>query len=197
MAPSHTYNVTSPVKSGPYVAGQILPCTYRLFSTIDTSGLDLYITLQITDPIPPPTTISSSNNSTNTTTTTTTLTLPVNGTYVIAEKADVSKTDAFLKQDGNLTFYEHSINFNIPTTVRPGNYKVTFLDRSTNTNLPIPIEIRPAAPTSSPVNGISPSGSTSSSSPGSIFMNDALSLYSSSSSFMITIMSIMMMSYLL
>ncbi|OBZ80261.1 hypothetical protein A0J61_11690, partial [Choanephora cucurbitarum] len=63
----------------------------------------------------------------------------------IATNADVSKTDAFIKREGNLTYYEHSINFNIPTAVKPGQYNVVFLDKSTNTKLPIPIEIRPAA----------------------------------------------------
>lgn len=37
-APTRNYNVTSPVTNGPYVVGQILPCTYRLFSDVDTSG---------------------------------------------------------------------------------------------------------------------------------------------------------------
>ena len=37
-APTRNYNVTSPVTNGPYVIGQILPCTYRLFSDVDTSG---------------------------------------------------------------------------------------------------------------------------------------------------------------
>ena len=70
-------------------------------------------------------------------------------TIPIAITADVSKTDAFVKREGNLTYFEHSINFNIPTTVKPGNYHAVFFDKSTNTKLPIPIEIRPAAvPTS-------------------------------------------------
>lgn len=37
-APTRNYNVTSPVSNGPYVIGQILPCTYRLFSDVDSSG---------------------------------------------------------------------------------------------------------------------------------------------------------------
>lgn len=37
-APTRNYNVSSPVSNGPYVAGQILPCTYQLFSQVDTSG---------------------------------------------------------------------------------------------------------------------------------------------------------------
>ena len=38
-APTRNYNVTSPVSNGPYVIGQILPCTYRLFSDVDSSGI--------------------------------------------------------------------------------------------------------------------------------------------------------------
>ncbi|KAI8876990.1 hypothetical protein K501DRAFT_231016 [Backusella circina FSU 941] len=124
-APTRNYNVTSPVSNGPYVIGQILPCTYRLFSDVDSSALNLQIDLE------------SAAVGVNTT------------TVPIAITADVSKTDAFVKREGNLTYYEHSINFNIPQTVKPGNYRVIFFDKSTNTKLPIPIEIRPAAATTS------------------------------------------------
>ncbi|KAI9016460.1 hypothetical protein CLU79DRAFT_325488 [Phycomyces nitens] len=119
-APTRNYNVTSPVSNGPYVIGQILPCTYRLFSDVDSSALSLQVTLEPTA-------------------------LPSNGSLLISANADVTKTDAFIKRDGNLTYYEHSINFNIPSTVKPGNYKVVFLDKSTNTQLPVPIEVRPPA----------------------------------------------------
>ncbi|KAI8343966.1 hypothetical protein BC941DRAFT_342572 [Chlamydoabsidia padenii] len=145
-AATHNFNVTSPVNNGPYVAGQILPCTYRLFSNVDTSGLDLLISLQA---------------------------LGGNGTYIISDRADVSRTDAFFKQEGNLTYFEHSINFNIPTTAKAGNYKVVFTERSTNANLVIPIEIRPAAPTPSHASGASPSGLGPNHSPGSIFTGGA------------------------
>lgn len=88
----------------------------------------------------------------------------------IATSADVSKTDAFVKREGNLTYFEHSINFNIPSTVKPGNYQVVFLDKSTNTKLPIPIEIRPAAvPTSTGLRTQSTGAPGHSQSPGSIF----------------------------
>ncbi|ORE10947.1 hypothetical protein BCV72DRAFT_268150 [Rhizopus microsporus var. microsporus] len=129
-APTRNYNVTSPVTNGPYVVGQILPCTYRLFSDVDTSALNLEIDLEAAPQ-------GVSPQGTNTTT------LP------IAVSADVSKTDAFIKREGNLTYYEHSINFNIPQTVKPGNYHVVFFDKSTNTKLSIPIEIRPAASSTS------------------------------------------------
>ncbi|KAG1436067.1 hypothetical protein G6F56_013719 [Rhizopus delemar] len=70
-------------------------------------------------------------------------------TLPIATSADVSKTDAFIKREGNTTYYEHSINFSIPSTVKPGNYRVVLFDKSTNTRLSIPIEIRPAASSTS------------------------------------------------
>lgn len=156
-APTRNYNVTSPVSNGPYVVGQILPCTYRLFSDVDSSGTEkwkqekewnersetnifvffnyshLFICLALNLQID----LESAAVGVNTT------------TVPIAITADVSKTDAFVKRDGNLTYYEHSINFNIPQTVKPGQYRVIFFDKSTNTKLPIPIEIRPAAATTS------------------------------------------------
>jgi hypothetical protein len=91
-------------------------------------------------------------------------------TTPIAATADVSKTDAFVKHEGNLTYYEHSINFNIPSNVKPGNYFVVFFDKGTNTKLPVPIEIRPAAaPTSSGTKTQNTGTPGSSQSPGSIF----------------------------
>lgn len=94
----------------------------------------------------------------------------------IATTADVSKTDAFVKREGNLTYFEHSINFNIPSTVKPGNYQVVFFDKSTNTKLPIPIEIRPAAaPTSTGLKTQSTGAPGHSQSPGSIFAQGAAS----------------------
>ena len=70
---------------------------------------------------------------------------------IIAENADVSKTGE--KHAGNVTYYEHSINYKIPQTVRPGKYNVVFYDKSTNTQLDIPIEIRSAAIPNTPKSG--------------------------------------------
>ncbi|KAI9484490.1 hypothetical protein BDB00DRAFT_774843 [Zychaea mexicana] len=131
-APMKNFNVTSPVSNGPYVAGQILPCTYVLFSEVDSSSLQLQIVLE---PV--------SGGASNSTTTAPT-------TMVIAQSADVSKTDGSAKQNGNMTYYEHSINYSIPKAATPGNYDVVFKDLSTNTDLSVPIEIRPmSAATSS------------------------------------------------
>ncbi|KAG2237158.1 hypothetical protein BDF21DRAFT_388413 [Thamnidium elegans] len=153
-APTRNYNVTSPVSNGPYVVNQILPCTYRLFSDVDSSALALQINLEAT-----------ALGGTNLT------------SIPIAVTADVSKTDAFVKREGNLTYFEHSINFNIPSTVKPGNYQVVFLDKSTNTKLPIPIEIRPAAvPTSTGLKTQSTGAPGHSQSPGSIFAQGGSSI---------------------
>ena len=70
---------------------------------------------------------------------------------IIAENAAVSKTGE--KRAGNVTYYEHSINYKIPQTVRPGKYNVVFYDKSTNTQLDIPIEIRSAAIPNTPKSG--------------------------------------------
>ncbi|KAI8992329.1 hypothetical protein BDB01DRAFT_717221 [Pilobolus umbonatus] len=153
-APTRNYNVTSPVSNGPYVVGQILPCTYRLFSDVDSSALNLQIDLET----------SGVSNIT---------------TIPIAVTADVSKTDAFVKREGNMTYYEHSINFNIPPTVKPGNYQVIFFDKSTQTKLPIPIEIRPAATTTSKEPTSQTTGTPGhSQSPGSIFAQGGSSINS-------------------
>jgi hypothetical protein len=38
-SPAQNYNVSSPVSNGPYVMGQILPCTIQLFENV-LSGND-------------------------------------------------------------------------------------------------------------------------------------------------------------
>ncbi|KAI8327180.1 hypothetical protein BD560DRAFT_451885 [Blakeslea trispora] len=137
-APTRNFNVTSPVSNGPYVVGQILPCTYRLLSDVDSTALNLQIDLVPSgSSLPAVTAVPSNGTATGSNTTASSVS--------IAANADVSKTDAFIKREGNLTYYEHSINFNIPTSVKPGQYNVVFLDKATNTKLPVPIEIRPAA----------------------------------------------------
>ncbi|KAI8381251.1 uncharacterized protein BYT42DRAFT_513541 [Radiomyces spectabilis] len=161
-APTRNYNVTSPVSNGPYVVGQILPCTYRLFSDVDSSALVLQITLEPV--IVASSALASSVNATNT-------------TLTIAENADVTKTEASVKHEGNLTYFEHSINYNIPAMVKPGNYKVIFSDKSTNTKLPIPIEIRPAAVSTTSNIKASATGVTDrSQSSGSIFAEGAAAM---------------------
>ncbi|KAI8356125.1 hypothetical protein EDC96DRAFT_515844 [Choanephora cucurbitarum] len=121
-APMQNYNVSSPVSNGPYVAGQVLPCTIQLFDTVPTVP---QLTISLTS-------ATSSNVS-----------------YVISSSVDVSKTSASAKQNGNVTYYEHSVNYNIPSTVTPGTYNVVFLDTLTNTHLDVPINVLPVASTPS------------------------------------------------
>lgn len=90
-----------------------------------------------------------------------------NSTIVIAENADTTKTDSSVKTKDNTTYYEHSINYAIPKTLTPGQYQVVFLDKTTNTQLDIPIEIRPASAASSSLSA-SATGSDASG-PSSIF----------------------------
>ncbi|KAI8047956.1 uncharacterized protein B0P05DRAFT_565044 [Gilbertella persicaria] len=139
-APMQNYNVSSPVSNGPYVAGQVLPCTIQLFENV-VSDIALSISL---------TSVASSNVS-----------------YTIASSVDTSKTSASAKQNGNVTYYEHSVNYNIPTTITPGAYNVVFFDSRTNTHLDVPINVLPVA-SASVVKSASATGASSSSSP-SIF----------------------------
>ncbi|CAO3621156.1 unnamed protein product [Mucor hiemalis] len=118
-APAQNYNVSSPVSNAPYVMGQILPCTIQLFENV-SSDIQLSISLDSA--------AAGSNVS-----------LP------IATNVDVSKTTASAKQNGNVTFYEHSVNYNIPTNIIPGAYKVVFLDARTNSHLDVPITVLPVA----------------------------------------------------
>ncbi|KAI9485524.1 MAG: hypothetical protein EXX96DRAFT_11094 [Benjaminiella poitrasii] len=177
-APTRNYNVTSPVSNGPYVVGQILPCTYRLFSDVDSLALVLQIDLE--------------SSSVGTATAANTTTMP------IAISADVSKTDAFVKREGNLTYYEHSINFSIPSSVKPGNYHVVFLDKSTNTKLPIPIEIRPAAvPTLTGTRTSSTGTPGQSQSPGSIFAQGGSSSNSPTAATLLSLIGVAFIAFLL
>ncbi|EIE81412.1 hypothetical protein RO3G_06117 [Rhizopus delemar RA 99-880] len=140
------YNVTSPVSNGPYVAGQVLPCTVDIFDSA-TASISLSITLAST---------------TNT-----------NVSYVIAQNLDTSKSTGTQKTKANTTYYEHSVNYNIPNNITSGVYNVVFLDSLTNTHLDVPINILPLA-SSSAVNSASKTGASSSATQGSVFKSDAI-----------------------
>lgn len=95
-----------------------------------------------------------------------------NVTLNIATNSDMSKSSNSAKQNGNVTYYEHSVNYMIPTTVTPGDYKVSFV--ANNAPFDIPITILPAAASSL----ISKSGSATgsggaASTGGSIFTGSA------------------------
>lgn len=101
-----------------------------------------------------------------------------NVTLNIATNADMSKSSNSAKQNGNVTYYEHSVNYLIPDTVVPGNYKVAFI--ANGAALDIPITILPAAASSSlAAKSGSATGSgagASSTGSGSIFTGDATRL---------------------
>ncbi|ORZ13719.1 hypothetical protein BCR42DRAFT_493097 [Absidia repens] len=149
---SGNFNVTSPTPNSPYVAQQILPCTYQLFQNVDTTGLTMNIDL-----------ISTATGS--------------NVSLHIATNADMSKSSNSAKQNGNLTSYEHSTNYLIPTSVTPGSYKVSF-SAGGAAPLDIPINILPAAASSSlAAKGGSATGvAGSSATGGSIFSSDAVAM---------------------
>ncbi|GAA5809977.1 hypothetical protein MFLAVUS_003392 [Mucor flavus] len=146
-SPMQNYNVSSPVSNGPYVMGQILPCTIQLFENV-MSDIQLSISLESA--------------------------VSTNATVIIAASVDVSKTTASAKSNGNVTYYEHSVNYKIPTTLVPGVYKVVFMDSRTNTHLDVPINVLPVA-SASVINSPTNTGSSSSSptSSGSIFKGEA------------------------
>ncbi|KAL1933162.1 hypothetical protein VTP01DRAFT_8840 [Rhizomucor pusillus] len=191
MAPTHNYNVSSPVTNGPYVVNQMLPCTYRLFADVDSSSLRLKITLKS---LAPPTSPSLSSNTTKVTAKQTSpsatassatasptggvgTSATTNGTILIADNADVSKSEASAKREGNLTYYEHSINYQIPSTLPPGPYEVVFYDTSTDAKLSIPIEIRAAALTPSATSSGGSDNAPGGSKPGTTSSDGAHSIF--------------------
>ncbi|KAG0748588.1 hypothetical protein G6F57_002172 [Rhizopus arrhizus] len=155
-APMQNYNVSSPVSNGPYVAGRILPCTVDVFANVPS---DIALSVSLT---------STTNTSIS---------------YVITSTLDTSKTSDSFRTKNNVSYYEHSYNYNIPTTITPGTYNVVFLDSKTNTHLDVPITILPVTATSviSSSAGATAGASATSSSQGSIFKSDAASVMSTTS----------------
>ncbi|RCH82982.1 hypothetical protein CU097_005004 [Rhizopus azygosporus] len=151
-APMQNYNVTSPVMNGAYVAGQMLPCTVTIFENVP-ADISLSVSL-----------VSAANSSTS---------------FVIASTLDTSKSPDSVRTKNNVTYYEHSVNYNIPTNIPLGSYNVVFLDSKTNTQTPVPITILPVS-SSSVVPSAAATGSsgTPSSTNASIFKNDAVTTVS-------------------
>ncbi|KAI8993276.1 hypothetical protein BDB01DRAFT_716370 [Pilobolus umbonatus] len=112
-----TYNISSPSPNESYVVNRILPCTIKL-------PLEVYPELKLT--------ISLEGIA------------PTNGTYDVGP-IDSSKTLSSQQNDFDFIFYQHSTNWNIPTTVVPGDYNVVFFDANTYTKTPIPIKILAAS----------------------------------------------------
>lgn len=171
-APMQNYNVSSPVSNGPYVAGRILPCTVDVFANVP-SGNPWFIFIHKTLTFPQDIALSVSLTSTTNTSI----------SYVITSTLDTSKTSDSFRTKNNVSYYEHSYNYNIPTTITPGTYNVVFLDSKTNTHLDVPITILPVTATSviSSSAGATAGASATSSSQGSIFKSDAASVMSTTS----------------
>lgn len=146
-SPMQNYNVTSPVSNGPYVAGQVLPCTVDILDSATAIALSITLT---------------STTSTNV-------------SYVIAQNLDTSKSSGTQKTKSNTTYYEHSFNYNIPTNITSGVYNVVFLDSLTNTHLDIPINVLPVASSTSKSASGTGSSSTASNTHGSVFKSSASS----------------------
>ncbi|KAI8070412.1 hypothetical protein BC940DRAFT_365992 [Gongronella butleri] len=132
------FNISSPVDGQTYVIGQILPCTWQILPNIDPSGITLNINL-----------VSAAAGS--------------NVSIAIQQGADMSKTNPM--QQGNDTYYEHSVNYAIPSTVLGGNYNVIFDANGAQTKIPITIQTSMTTSSAKP----SGTGASASSSSGSIF----------------------------
>ncbi|KAI9486694.1 MAG: hypothetical protein EXX96DRAFT_51363 [Benjaminiella poitrasii] len=104
-------NITSPLNDGVYVAGRALPLIYI---PANPANLNLNIYLR---PV-----ITVANETT------------------IAHNADISSDGVAITVD-NKVYFEHSINYMIPTTTPAGSYEVIYQNTNTNTNTTIPITI--------------------------------------------------------
>ncbi|KAL0078199.1 hypothetical protein J3Q64DRAFT_1193838 [Phycomyces blakesleeanus] len=109
------FNVTSPIESGSYVAGQKLPVTYIILQ--ETTSLKMNIFLQAVGM--------------NFTTTT------------IALNADVSQEVSSIVTVNQKTFWQHSYNYDIPQISPAGAYKVVFQSVNTNVNTSVGINLNP------------------------------------------------------
>ncbi|KAI9012598.1 hypothetical protein CLU79DRAFT_770070 [Phycomyces nitens] len=136
------FNVTSPIESGSYVAGQKLPVTYIILQ--ETSSLKMNIYLQAVGM--------------NFTTTT------------IALNADVSQEVSSIVTVNKNTYWQHSYNYDIPQISPAGAYKVVFESVNTKVNTSVGINLNPfvsssvAPPLSTQVSSASASSSSGSSS---------------------------------
>lgn len=80
---------------------------------------------------------------------------------VIAENADVSSNpeNAVHVPNSETIYYQHSINYNIPTTTPAGDYEVIYQNTNTNVNTTIPISIMAyVSPSSAVSSGVLPTG---------------------------------------
>ncbi|OAD08243.1 hypothetical protein MUCCIDRAFT_154866 [Mucor lusitanicus CBS 277.49] len=104
-------NISSPLLNGVYIAGQILPLSYTPLSP--NIVLNIYLKG------------ANINES------------------AVALNADTSNdptSNVPIKVD-NMTYYQHSINYAIPTTYPAGNYECIYENVATHTNTSIPISV--------------------------------------------------------
>ncbi|CEG84127.1 hypothetical protein RMATCC62417_17974 [Rhizopus microsporus] len=110
-------NISSPLVNGVYVTNRTLPCTYTPANPANLK-LNIYLTS---------TSISGFNET------------------VIAADADISNdpTNTVPITQGTTTYYQHSVNYQIPPTTPAGQYQVIYQNVNTNSNTSIPITIQP------------------------------------------------------
>ncbi|KAI8393656.1 uncharacterized protein BYT42DRAFT_551795 [Radiomyces spectabilis] len=119
QSPNYQYNVTQPTPNAPYVAGQKLPLIYQIAANTTADNLQLSMTLVET------------SNATN--------------SVVMVPQAEIGQGFSAQKTiDGGAIVYEHQYDYNIPTTTKAGNYNAIFLDNISQTNVTVPLVIRPA-----------------------------------------------------
>jgi hypothetical protein len=116
----------------------------------------------------------------------------------IAQNVDVNKNTASAKQNGNVTYYEQSVNYQIPATVTPGTYNVVFLDTKTATHLDVPINVLPAASASViKTPGVTGTAASPSGSVVSVFKNNGIATMSPSSKAIIALACVAVMASML
>ncbi|KAI8368870.1 hypothetical protein EDC96DRAFT_422794, partial [Choanephora cucurbitarum] len=123
VSPTRNFNVTLPEPNAPYVAGQMLPISYTI---PDNDRLPSLLSLSI---------IFSTQDST------------LNFTQVvITSNADISQGFSFKRMRNTDVYYEHQVTYAIPNSTIAGTYQVIFSDAISNTNITVPIVVRPYAP---------------------------------------------------
>ncbi|KAH8552475.1 hypothetical protein BGW37DRAFT_519247 [Umbelopsis sp. PMI_123] len=118
QSPGGTFNVTNPIQGGTFVQGKTLPIVYDLLVNPINLQLSVYLVS------------SGSSNLTQLT---------------ISQNADVTEDTSSLQNKNGQSYWMHTINFVIPTTIPSGSYNVVFEDAASHTNTTVPITINAAA----------------------------------------------------
>ncbi|KAG2173135.1 hypothetical protein INT43_004508, partial [Umbelopsis isabellina] len=123
QAPDGSFNVTNPIQGGTFVSGKTLPIVYDLLDNPIALELNVYL-------VPSDSTNGNSSEIT------------------IKQNADISEDASSMHSQNNETYWEHTINFPLPSTLAAGAYNVVFQDVLSHTNTTVPIMIN-AVPASS------------------------------------------------